>query len=112
MSLSLGDGMELQADISERLLTPASGEEIFTLAARIFPICRSITGNGVRQTLQEIRSHLALEVREIPTGTEVFDWTIPHEWNIRERMQNAQSSAYYEDLPRGCRAEHVLTAGP
>jgi aminopeptidase-like protein len=84
MSLSLGDGMELQADISERLLTPASGEEIFTLAARIFPICRSITGNGVRQTLQEIRSHLALEVREIPTGTEVFDWTIPREWNIRD----------------------------
>jgi aminopeptidase-like protein len=52
--------------------------------ARIFPICRSITGDGVRRTLREIGGHLPLEVHEVPTGREVFDWTIPREWNIRD----------------------------
>ena len=84
MSLGPHDSMELQRDFGEQLITQDVGEEIFALAARIFPICRSITGNGVRQTLREIRSHLALEVHEVPTGTEVFDWTIPREWNIRD----------------------------
>ncbi len=60
------------------------GEEIFALAAKIYPICRSITGDGVRQTLREIGEHIALDVHEVPTGTEVFDWTIPREWNIRD----------------------------
>ncbi len=84
MSLGPHDNIELQRDFGERLITQDVGEEIFAFAARIFPICRSITGNGVRQTLREIRSHLALEVHEVPTGTEVFDWTIPREWNIRD----------------------------
>ena len=84
MSLGPHDSMELQRDLGEQLITQDVGEEIFALAARIFPICRSITGNGVRQTLREIGSHLALEVHEVPTGTEVFDWTIPREWNIRD----------------------------
>ena len=84
MLLGPGDGMDLRRDDWEQLLTPNVGEEIFALAARIFPICRSITGDGVRQTLREIGSHLALKVREVPTGTRVFDWTIPREWNIRD----------------------------
>jgi aminopeptidase-like protein len=76
--------MNLRGDLGERLLTEEIGEEIFALAAKIFPICRSITGNGVRETLREIGAHIALEIREVPTGTEVFDWTIPREWNIRD----------------------------
>jgi aminopeptidase-like protein len=76
--------MPLQETDWEQLLALEAGEEIFAFAARIFPICRSITGDGVRQTLREIGSHLALEVREVPTGAEVFDWTIPREWNIRD----------------------------
>ena len=60
------------------------GEEIFELITRLFPICRSITGNGVRQTLREIRAHIPLETHEVPSGTEVFDWTVPREWNIRD----------------------------
>jgi aminopeptidase-like protein len=60
------------------------GEEIFALAAELFPICRSITGNGVRDTLQRISSHIDVDIHEVPTGTNVFDWTIPREWNIRE----------------------------
>src|SRR5277367_5428737 len=84
MALSPHDSMEHQRDLGEQLIAQGVGEEIFALAARIFPIYRSITGNGVRQTLSEIGSHIALEMREIPTGTEVFDWTIPREWNIRD----------------------------
>jgi aminopeptidase-like protein len=76
--------MGLQPDDLKRLCADDVGQDIFALAARIFPICRSITGDGVRRTLREIGSHLALKVHEIPTGTEVFDWTIPREWNIRD----------------------------
>jgi aminopeptidase-like protein len=83
MSVDL-PSMELRRDDWEQLLAPDAGEKIFAFAARIFPICRSITGDGVRQTLREIGSHLALETHEIPTGSEVFDWKIPREWNIRD----------------------------
>ena len=50
----------------------------------MFPICRSITGNGVRETLKIIGEHIPLEIHEVPTGTQVFDWTVPKEWNIRD----------------------------
>jgi aminopeptidase-like protein len=76
--------MYLPDRFSERLMTKAVGEEIFALAAKIYPICRSITGNGVRDTLRELGAHVDLEVHEVPTGTRVFDWTIPREWNIRD----------------------------
>jgi aminopeptidase-like protein len=74
----------LDRDGWDQLIAANCGDEILAFAARIFPICRSITGDGVRGTLREIGSHLALETREIPTGTEVFDWTVPREWNIRD----------------------------
>jgi aminopeptidase-like protein len=60
------------------------GAEILALAARIFPICRSITGDGVRQTLREVGAHIDLNIHEVATGTPVLDWTIPREWNIRD----------------------------
>src|ERR1700749_4399583 len=69
---------------SERLTTTGIGEDIFALVSEIYPICRSITGRGVRETLRSISAHIALEVREVPTGTQVFDWVIPREWNIRD----------------------------
>ena len=60
------------------------GQKIFDLAAELFPICRSITGDGVRQTLQMLRRHIDLSIHDVPTGTPVFDWSIPPEWNIRD----------------------------
>ncbi|MEU5257593.1 DUF4910 domain-containing protein [Amycolatopsis sp. NPDC021455] len=61
-----------------------TGAELHALVERLYPICRSITGDGVRQTLDIIGEHVALERHEVPTGTAVLDWTIPQEWNIRD----------------------------
>ncbi len=52
------------------------------LMTRLFPLCRSITGDGVRETFRIIKERIPLEVTEVPSGTECFDWTIPDEWNI------------------------------
>jgi aminopeptidase-like protein len=60
------------------------GQEMRALIARLYPICRSITGNGVRETLALIREQIPIEVREVASGTKVFDWTVPREWNIRD----------------------------
>src|SRR5215470_2416417 len=62
----------------------AIGSELFERARRLYPICRSITGNGVRETLRLIGNEIDLKVHEVPTGTQVFDWTVPKEWNIKD----------------------------
>ena len=60
-------------------------EEIYKLGKKLFPICRSITGNGVRKSLKLIKKHLVkLKIKEIKSGSKVFDWNIPPEWNIKE----------------------------
>jgi aminopeptidase-like protein len=60
------------------------GEWMYDLIERAYPICRSITGDGLRRTLQLIQEHIPLTLTEIPTGTRVLDWEIPREWNIRD----------------------------
>lgn len=62
----------------------ALGEEIYALAARIFPICRSITGDGVRETIDILSESVPFERHEVPTGTAVLDWEVPNEWNISD----------------------------
>ncbi|MFD5749588.1 DUF4910 domain-containing protein [Streptomyces sp. NPDC127033] len=62
----------------------AAGEEMYALVERLYPLCRSITGDGVRATLDIVGEYIPLEVREVPTGTRVLDWTVPQEWNIRD----------------------------
>lgn len=62
----------------------AVGQEIFQLIGELYPICRSITGNGFRKTLDILQRHIPLETHEVPSGTRVFDWTVPKEWNIRD----------------------------
>ena len=61
-----------------------AGGQMHDLIRELYPICRSITGNGVRETLRRVGGHVPLEVREVPTGTRVFDWTVPKEWNVRD----------------------------
>jgi aminopeptidase-like protein len=60
------------------------GLAAYELVAELYPICRSITGDGVRRTLDIIGKRLSLERHEVPTGTPVFDWTVPREWNVRD----------------------------
>jgi aminopeptidase-like protein len=53
-----------------------------SLFDELWPICRSITGNGVRTTLNIINNYVSIDIDEVPSGTECFDWTIPDEWNV------------------------------
>ncbi|MDH4195466.1 MAG: DUF4910 domain-containing protein [Nitrospirota bacterium] len=57
---------------------------MFDLMAELYPICRSITGEGVRETLRVIQERISLEMYEVPSGTKVFDWTVPLEWNVSD----------------------------
>lgn len=73
----------------------SEGQEMYDFVCKIFPYCRSLTGEGVRQTLNDLREFITqgggpeLKIFEVPSGTKAFDWTVPKEWKIRE--------AYIED---------------
>lgn len=70
------------ADPRESLAaTPSS---LYTLVQELYPICRSVTGDGVRETLRILQRYIPVEVREVASGTSVLDWTVPREWNIRD----------------------------
>jgi len=61
------------------------GADAYALATELFPICRSLTGPGVRETLRILQRELPdLTLHEVPSGTRCFDWTVPPEWSIRE----------------------------
>ncbi len=67
------------------------GQNMYQLITELYPICRSITGDGFRETLNIIKRYIPLEVHEVPTGTEVYDWTVPKEWNIKAAyIKNSQ----------------------
>lgn len=63
---------------------PANGAELYALVQELYPICRSITGDGVRRTLEIVSRRVPLTLHEVPSGTPVLDWTVPNEWNIRD----------------------------
>src|SRR5262249_53944453 len=76
-------GVDFMKEALPPLTEPdAIGNEIHALAAEIFPICRSITGDGVRETINLLSRHVPIERHELPTGTAVLDWVVPKEWNI------------------------------
>jgi aminopeptidase-like protein len=90
-ALAAEQGMSRRSTGAPRCEETGVGEDIFSLAAELYPICRSITGDGVRQTLRHLSRHINLAVREVPSGTRVFDWTVPREWNIRDAfVKNAE----------------------
>ena len=62
----------------------AIGEGMYRMIVELYPICRSITGDGYRQTMRQIQQVIPVKIHEVPSGTEVFDWTVPKEWNIRD----------------------------
>lgn len=64
---------------------PDIGEEIYNLCKELFPICRSITGSGVRQTLNILQHHLPdIKIYEVPSGSQAYDWIVPQEWTIND----------------------------
>lgn len=76
---------DVHAAFEEAIATAAgAGEAMMALVRRLFPICRSLTGEGVRQTLDILGEEFALERHQVPSGTRCFDWTVPHEWNVRD----------------------------
>jgi len=82
------------------------GRQLHDFAADLYPICRSITGDGIRRTLAMIQSRIPLQISEVPTGTPVFDWTVPEEWNIRDAYIKDSSGKKVVDF-RQCNL-HVL----
>ena len=88
-----------------------TGEQMYKLAERLFPICRSITGEGVRQTLQILQEDIPLEIREIPTGTPVFDWTIPREWNVKDAWVKDPSGQKIIDFKKNAKFVKISASG-
>ncbi len=75
--------MGLLKEFDARDLTEI-GQDLHRFAAELYPICRSITGAGIRRTMAMIQERIPLRTVEVPTGTPAFDWTIPKEWNIQD----------------------------
>ncbi|TGT75965.1 DUF4910 domain-containing protein [bacterium M00.F.Ca.ET.159.01.1.1] len=91
----MDDGAQQLVNTSARL-----GEEIYELATELFPITRSITGPGVRDTLGVLSRRLPIEVHEVATGTPVLDWAIPKEWIIRDAYIDDENGARIVDFRR------------
>ena len=66
------------------VLSDQFGKDMHEFIAELYPICRSITGEGIRETFRSIQRHIPLRIFEVPSGTQVFDWTVPLEWNIED----------------------------
>jgi len=78
-------------EIRSALDLTRAGREMYGLVKELYPLCRSITGDGVRETLRRVALHADLKTHEVPSGTPVFDWTVPREWNIRDAyVKNAR----------------------
>jgi aminopeptidase-like protein len=80
--------------------TPDIGPAIHALVRDLYPICRSITGNGFRQTLARLQKEIPIDVHEVASGTKVFDWTVPREWNIRDAYVKNSSGERVIDFRR------------
>lgn len=77
---------------------PDLGVRMHELMRDLFPICRSITGDGVRKTLDAVSARVPLTVHEVPTGTRVLDWTVPDEWNVNDAYLADESGTRVVDF--------------
>src|SRR5262245_61029671 len=78
---------QLRASLDETRL----GGALYDCVADLYPLCRSLSGEGLRETLRRVQRVVPLTLHEVPTGTPVFDWTVPKEWNIRDAwVKNAR----------------------
>jgi aminopeptidase-like protein len=82
------------------------GREAYAAIEELYPICRSITGDGFRQSLHVIQKTVPVALHEVPSGTQVFDWTVPKEWNIRDAYIKNEAGERVLDFQR-CNL-HVL----
>lgn len=69
-------------DLKREINLEKSGIKMYQLITDLYPICRSTTGNGFRESLRTLQQHVPLETHEVATGTQVFEWTVPREWTI------------------------------
>ena len=96
-TLHLNNGVSLLEEL-ERRDEAKIGRDVHAFAAELFPICRSITGQGLRQTLEAIQCRIPLQLFEVASGTQVFDWIVPKEWNIREAYIQAPDGTRVVDF--------------
>lgn len=89
---------ELLADLASLAGCMERIDTAWTLMTDLHPVCRSITGDGVRRTLARIARMAPLEITEVPSGTPVFDWEVPREWNVREAWIADESGRHVVDL--------------
>src|SRR4030088_1174030 len=90
----------MQQATDPEAMAGAVGRGMHALASELYPICRSITGDGLRQTLDLIDQHIPLQRFDVPSGTAVFDWTVPKEWNIRDAYIKAPDGTRVVDFQR------------
>src|SRR5262245_25531692 len=76
--------MSASASLAPSPENEAIGDDIYELATEILPMCRSVNGDGVRRTIDLLAQHIPIQRHELPTGTPIFDWTVPKEWNITD----------------------------
>lgn len=74
----------MNANDIQKALDTNNGQDLHDLIKILYPICRSITGNGVRSTLKILQQHVSLKIHEVKSGSKIFDWTVPLEWNVED----------------------------
>ena len=87
-----------QSDAVPRSCYGSRGKQLHGLVSRLYPICRSITGEGLRETLREIQHHIPIVLHEVPTGTPALDWQVPQEWNVRSARIEALNGKVVVDF--------------
>jgi aminopeptidase-like protein len=90
----------------QRWDSTSEGRRLFAIVEELFPICRSITGDGLRDSLRRLQQRVPLELHEVPTGTPIFDWSVPREWNIRDAWIKNSRGAKIVDFRQS--SLHVL----